>query len=263
VGQSTKTGARGYIGEKGIGFKSVFKIARRVHVQSGPYSFAFNYDRNLSDSGLGMITPLHADYLTLPGDVRTRMVLSLKDGCDIEHLIHEFDSLPDTFLIFLKKLTKISIKIKREGEEAKETVYTKCTNGNRVTITKTVGEVEDHFHFWVARQEVEDMPKNDKRLIKRKEEPDEWITTAEVVLALPLDENDVPIVEPQHVFAFLPLRKVGLQVRFRCRKVSRLIKGFSSSFKQILSPKQTGRTFTNQSGTRDYSRRSWHYLSRS
>src|SRR5213075_1003116 len=51
VGKSTKYGVYGYIGEKGIGFKSVFKIARRVHVQSEPYSFAFDYDQDLPDSG--------------------------------------------------------------------------------------------------------------------------------------------------------------------------------------------------------------------
>lgn len=41
VAESTKTVAQGYIGEKGIGFKSVFKIAQRVHIQSGPFSFSF------------------------------------------------------------------------------------------------------------------------------------------------------------------------------------------------------------------------------
>jgi hypothetical protein len=104
VGESTKTGARGYIGEKGIGFKSVFKVAKRVHVQSEPYSFAFNYDGDLPDSGLGMVTPLHAEYNDLPSGVRTRMVLSLKADCDMEELFDEFENLPDTFLIFFGEI---------------------------------------------------------------------------------------------------------------------------------------------------------------
>ena len=35
---------------------------------------------------------------------------------------------------------------------------------------------------------------------------------AEVVLAFPLDEASLPIIEQQHVFAFLPVRKVGFNV---------------------------------------------------
>ena len=33
VGKSSKTGAQGYIGEKGTGFKSVFMVAWKVHIQ--------------------------------------------------------------------------------------------------------------------------------------------------------------------------------------------------------------------------------------
>ncbi|KAK4448413.1 hypothetical protein QBC34DRAFT_495382 [Podospora aff. communis PSN243] len=44
IGQSTKTGlgkATRYIGEKGIGFKSVFKVAKVVYIKSGYFSFKF------------------------------------------------------------------------------------------------------------------------------------------------------------------------------------------------------------------------------
>ncbi len=34
IGKSSKMGAQGYIGEKGIGFKSVFMAAYKVHIQS-------------------------------------------------------------------------------------------------------------------------------------------------------------------------------------------------------------------------------------
>ncbi|TGO13902.1 hypothetical protein BTUL_0061g00190 [Botrytis tulipae] len=43
IGESTKASIQGYIGEKGIGFKSVFNVAYKVHIQSEPYSFAFEY----------------------------------------------------------------------------------------------------------------------------------------------------------------------------------------------------------------------------
>ncbi|KKY27789.1 putative ino80 chromatin remodeling complex protein [Diplodia seriata] len=43
---SAKSDHQGYIGEKGIGFKSVFKIAKKVHIQSESYSFSFVYSRD-------------------------------------------------------------------------------------------------------------------------------------------------------------------------------------------------------------------------
>lgn len=213
VGKSTKTSIQGYIGEKGIGFKSVFKVARRVHVQSEPYSFAFEYNHDLPDSGLGMVTPLPEEYFQLPDGIRTRMVLSLRADCNRDDLFHEFKNLPDTFLLFLKKLKKLSLRIERPGEDPVEKVYTISTENNRATITKAVGGVEDHFYFWIAKRTVENMPKDDKRMIKNDEEIVQWITKADVILALPLDKEDCPIVDPQPVFAFLPLRKVGFKVR--------------------------------------------------
>ena len=43
LGKSNRTNVQSYNGEKGIGFKSVFTIAKKVHIQSGPFSFAFEY----------------------------------------------------------------------------------------------------------------------------------------------------------------------------------------------------------------------------
>ena len=54
IGKSSKTGSQGYIGEKGIGFKSVFMAAWRVHIQSR--SFSFDFVHRKGDSGMGMIT---------------------------------------------------------------------------------------------------------------------------------------------------------------------------------------------------------------
>ncbi|KAF2464794.1 uncharacterized protein BDR25DRAFT_380700 [Lindgomyces ingoldianus] len=145
IGESTKTCKQGYVGEKGIGFKSVFKVAQKVHVQSGPFSFAFEYRREDRDDGLGMITPMYEERLSLPKRVRTRMILHLLDNCDREALRNELINLPDTLLLFLKKLKEISVQIK-------------------------LAEHPEHS-LWM--------------------------------------KNTVPVLEEQHVYAFLPLRKVG------------------------------------------------------
>ena len=53
---STKTGRYGYIGEKGIGFKSVFRISSIPHIFSNGY--AFNLPERDEPSGFGYIWTL-------------------------------------------------------------------------------------------------------------------------------------------------------------------------------------------------------------
>lgn len=80
VGKSSKVGAQGYIGAKGIGFKSVFMAAWRVHIQSGDFSFYF--ERLDGDSGIGMIVPLWQDHLPDVPPHITRMTLHLHNTGD-------------------------------------------------------------------------------------------------------------------------------------------------------------------------------------
>ncbi|KAL1902459.1 hypothetical protein Sste5346_001440 [Sporothrix stenoceras] len=85
VGQSSKkngghgsSGAdgMGYTGEKGIGFKSVFMAAEDVHIQSGDYSFRFQYGKG--DSGLGMTTPIWTDTDESLEDNESHITLTLR-----------------------------------------------------------------------------------------------------------------------------------------------------------------------------------------
>ena len=121
VGQSTKANSGGYIGgkisppsrvckfiltkaciEKGIGFKSVFKVARAAKVQSGPFSFNFNSG---DSDGLGMVTPYQSTYESLPPPVRTRLTLTLLDQNDFSKRRQDLISLPETLLLFLHKVS--------------------------------------------------------------------------------------------------------------------------------------------------------------
>ncbi|KAM5358865.1 hypothetical protein ACJZ2D_014924 [Fusarium nematophilum] len=85
IGLSTKSGsvdASQFTGEKGIGFKSVFKVADVAWIRSGKYSFKFDRSEKL-----GMITPIWADppFETTPGF--TSIVLSLSKSCAVDDLI--------------------------------------------------------------------------------------------------------------------------------------------------------------------------------
>lgn len=53
------------------------------------------------------------------------------------------------------------------------------------------------------------MPEDQARKEVKEDEEPIYIKKADVVLAFPLDDQDIPVIEEQHVFAFLPLRKAG------------------------------------------------------
>lgn len=156
----TKKNIIGYVGEKGIGFKSVFKMARKVHIQSGSFSFAFEYDPDGVDSGLGMVTPLLADYLDLPPKVNTRMILDLQAGCDKKALRKEFDNLPETLLLFLRKLRILKLRIRQANGTDVETTYSMTTQGNHARINRKCGQKSSNSLFWIARKVATSMPEH-------------------------------------------------------------------------------------------------------
>ncbi|KAF2187478.1 hypothetical protein K469DRAFT_749209 [Zopfia rhizophila CBS 207.26] len=204
VGESTKPSTKGYIGEKGIGFKSVFIVSRKVHVQSGPFSFAFNY--NQPNGGLGMVTPLVEDRGNLPSGIRTRIILHLKS--DKRNLFKDFESLPDTLLLFLQNLKKLTIRLERPGSAIVEKKYLLTSTKQRACVHIRMGNNPTSHNFWIARRTITDMPEEETRAATEKRER---IEAAEVVLAFPIDHGEAPIIEDQHVFAFLPLQKVGFK----------------------------------------------------
>lgn len=50
IGGSSKQKKMGYIGEKGIGFKSVFMVTNEPHIYSNGFHFKFKYDQKNRDS---------------------------------------------------------------------------------------------------------------------------------------------------------------------------------------------------------------------
>ena len=210
VGASTKTrtDSQYYIGEKGIGFKSVFMVASKVHIQSGPFSFFFEHHHG--DSGMGMIAPEYIPpELPFPGSL-TRMTLTLLDGLDQPSLYAQFQALPDTILLFLSKLKRITIKILEPETMGFETTCFTCFHSvptRRATLFRSMDSTSkppmvDMTEYHVTRKLLKNLPYDEQRAHN----------TAEVVLAFPLDENSTPIIRSQEVFAYLPIRDYGFSV---------------------------------------------------
>ena len=209
---------RGYFGEKGIGFKSVFKVASKVHIQSGPFSFCFEYNRESpSETGMGMITPFFEEHKEVPAGIRTRMTLHLAPTADFENLVKQFsdpNQLPDSLLMFLSQINKLDIVVHDTVGLVSRTTYlyeyeAKNQRGN---LTKSSPHgFSEVTYYHVTKKQFESLPKDPAR---------ENETSAEVVLAFPIDSNGMPVIEQQHVFAYLPMRQAGFSVRQNFRLIA-------------------------------------------
>jgi len=98
VGQSTKTKRAGFIGEKGIGFKSVFKVTDHPEIHSN--GFHFRFDHADPRRALGYVVPHWCGDAGYPQG-RTTIVLPAKEGSQFtdEKLVE----LTDELLLFLQK----------------------------------------------------------------------------------------------------------------------------------------------------------------
>jgi len=202
VGNSTKKHSAGYIGEKGIGFKSVFKIAQKVHIQSGPFSFAFSHTREDDDDGLGMITPYYKDAAELPMGVRTRMTLTLLDSTKFEERASEFRDVPDTFLMFLSRLQRLSIELYPPDNAPTANRYSKRETKENGLYTTFLAKTErkgkkgstSEQKYYTMKSDLHGLPFDEAR----KDKEGNSIDRATVILAFPVDEHDEPVLKQQH-----------------------------------------------------------------
>jgi hypothetical protein len=226
VGKSSKTGAQGYIGEKGIGFKSVFMAAYKAHIQSGDFSFFFQH-RN-GDSGMGMITPVWQDHEDELRDYLTRITLLLHDDGDPDvvkkqrqAIRQQFQEIHGTILLFMKNTEKIDVVFYNDDEQEESTITYSIERQTdpRVVVKKSTRkdgkdqEVVRHYH--TTKHIATDLAENENREYSDLERQSKAYSRGEVVLAFPLDKNLVPEpekLENQWIFAFLPVRQMGFKV---------------------------------------------------
>lgn len=221
-GRSTKVYSQGNIGEKGIGFKSVFSVASKVRIQSGPFAFAFHHAPE--DDGLGMVTPIPEDFQIIPARYRTRFILTWLEPAEVDKNVQDLKSLPENLLLFLRKIkrlkitfdtpgqltgrsSKVEYKCQSDGSQQFEKVVKNTTGNHRPSITAK--------RFWIFRETLQALPQDEARKTRMTEDHIDYVSEAEVALAFPVDKDGKPLFEPQEVFAFLPMGSFGLKVRER------------------------------------------------
>lgn len=204
TGRSSKKNNAATTGEKGFGFKSIFGIASKVHIQSGVWSFAFHHQRH--EDGIGMISPSRHDREVLPVGVQTRFTLtySFHDGTDIQGLCAYIKQQPATVLNFLRRIQKIQFTFDVDPSCNDSIVFEKLpqekTGEHRLEESRNGNKQTRYFRGWV--RDVKDMPTRFGR-------PN---SSSRVLIHLPLKDHETsqPLLDSagQHVFAYLPVNKI-------------------------------------------------------
>ncbi|WOL11459.1 hypothetical protein Cni_G20222 [Canna indica] len=121
IGKSTKKGSRhlGYIGEKGIGFKSVFLISSKPHIFSNGYQIRFDEEPS-PDCNLGYIVPEWVEENPSLSDIcniygpskclpTTTIILPLKSEKEAA-VKKQLSNLHPEVLLFLSKIRQLSVR---------------------------------------------------------------------------------------------------------------------------------------------------------
>ena len=197
VGKTTKKKERGYIGEKGIGFKSVFRVTDNPHIFSNGYHFCLPEHDELI--GLGYIVPqwIHS----LPEGLnlsRTHIILPLtKRDFGYEKIEEMLRDIEPESILFLSTLQEIRIKtdtgddftILKDDSAMPEIAV--LVEGNKK------GSSFSNVNDFLVCTETFDKP------VDIHQEKREGIEDREVSVAFPLGENPTGVGK---IFAYLPVR---------------------------------------------------------
>ncbi|GJS11643.1 histidine kinase-like ATPase, C-terminal domain-containing protein [Tanacetum coccineum] len=214
VGNSTKkTASSGYIGKKGIGFKSVFRVTDAPEIHSNGFHIKFD----LTEGQIGfvlptIVPPCDINYFTNlvsfdtadqvnTHDYKTCIVLPLKskstENSVEENIKSMFSDLHPSLLLFLHRLQCIKF---RDMLNDSFVIMRKQITGNGLTNVSIGNET---LTWFVDSRELQaNGIRND-------------VKTTEISVAFALEVsgngNYVPKLDQQYVFAFLPLRTYGLK----------------------------------------------------
>lgn len=208
VGNSTKKGSGGgYIGQKGIGFKSVFRITDAPEIHSNGFHIKFD----IGEGQIGFVLPtavppcdinffsqlvsVHPDRMNI-NSWNTCIVLPFRSKSE-DTATKMFSDLHPSLLLFLQRLQCI--------------MFRNVLNDSLIIMRKEILEDgivkvscgKDKMSWLVASQKLEAHASRPK------------VQGTEIAIAFTLEESDNgdynPRLDQQPVFAFLPLRTYGLK----------------------------------------------------
>ena len=152
-----------------------------------------------------MIAPNWADFPGRRLDGFTSILLQLSADYDPKQLITELKSLDPRRLVFLRQLRQINITIIDKSGKTWKSTLGRHDNSDGADGLEVVRLLHNKASSTlnITRYPVVSLPSDPKRL---------GCTASEILLAFPTTESGEPLVEPQSVYAFLPVRDYGFKV---------------------------------------------------
>ncbi|KAK9117633.1 hypothetical protein Sjap_016580 [Stephania japonica] len=227
VGRSTKKGQRkkGYIGEKGIGFKSVFLITAQPYIFSNGYQIRFS-EEPCPECDIGYIVPewveesptladiqeIYGSALALP---TTTIILPLKSD-KVEAVKQQLSNIHPEVLLFLSKIQHLSVREHNEGSKQNAVSAVSISSETELVVRKNIAaesftlrlsaaekskssERECNYYMWRQKFPVKHENRVDRRM-----EVDEWLIT----LAFPMERRLNRGTTSPGIYAFLPTEMV-------------------------------------------------------
>jgi hypothetical protein len=224
VGDSSKAKKSGYIGEKGIGFKSVFTVSNAPEIHSNGYHFRF--DRTDEANLLGYVVPEWCEPPDEASPGTTAIVLPAAPGYEFSK--ETLEDLDARLLLFLSKLREIELL---QGDE--RTIFRRRDKKGVSLLTTSVECPGAQPHIEESRFVRVSV---DFSMEKVPDEKRPEISTSSVVLAFPVDASGAAAPEPEsYVFAFLPIRRAGFKFSIQADFI------LSSSREDILTDRPWNR----------------------
>ncbi|KAF4379461.1 hypothetical protein G4B88_024446 [Cannabis sativa] len=229
IGRSTKKGRRqqGFIGEKGIGFKSVFLVSPQPHVFSNGYQVRFREEPN-PDCDIGYIVPEWVSkkpYLSDIADIygsdkelpKTIFILPLKPE-KVEAVKTQLSELHPEILLFLSKVKRLYVR-EDDRDSAKndnvsivsiasETSYVELSSEGvdsrvvQLSVKEKTCVDEETCSYFMWRQVFPVKPEN---RVNSRLDVEKWIITLAFPFGNRLRSRGISSVG---VFAFLPTAMV-------------------------------------------------------
>ncbi|CAA3009531.1 Hypothetical predicted protein [Olea europaea subsp. europaea] len=227
VGRSTKKNnrKRGYIGEKGIGFKSVFLITSQPHIFSNGYQICFN-ESPCSKCNVGYIVPEWVEENPILSEIKhiygsssnlptTTILLPLKPD-KVKPVKQQLSSIHPELLLFLSKIKRLSVREDTEDPRS-NTVTAISISSERNFVTRKNIDAESYllhlsadesdgnldrecgYHMWRQR-----FPVRPENKVERRTEVEEYVIT----LAFPTGERLHRGSTSPGIYAFLPTEMV-------------------------------------------------------
>ena len=197
VGKTTKKKGQGYIGEKGIGFKSVFRITDNPHIFSNGYHFCLP-ERD-EQTGFGYIVPQWIDTPPAGMDLSaTHIILPLtKPDFGYEEIEEMLRDIEPEIILFLFKLQEIQIKTDT-GDD-----YTILKDNSAMPEVQIVAEGSKQGVFFYNSDDFLICTEPFRKPTNIHHEEREGVRSRHVTIGFPLDKNSTGSGK---IFAYLPVR---------------------------------------------------------